>query len=585
MPIDPNIPLQAGQSLPKFGPDWGVIQNALKTQIAMQGAQQVQQTENALKIAYSDPNNFDPNTLALKPNAMVTLAQQAPQAAMEVRNNMLKNQEQEGRAGLSRSKILDTYGEQAAEIANRARRAEEAALADGVLPEAAKAAGQKVYTEAVNAWLPNLPPEIARSVPPDYSYQRALTTEQGWKEHQAAQKEKLAQDKEARQVKRDSDMDLRENRRIALAEQKAEAPEFKGDVKREDGTIEKGVPLKAGGPTGFTDSTGKPVQYIPSSVHKIGQKTEENPDDAGKPTGNPELHGAEYLKELPGARSALVKGYAEGRVSFPGSFSLKSPYWQKVIADITQYDPDFDAVNYNARAATRKDFTSGKSAQNITSFNTAIGHLGTLDKAAEELNNTRFPAFNSVANFVASNTGDPRVVKFNTAKQAVADELTRAFRGTGGNVYDIKGWEENLGAANSPAQLRGAVKQAVDLLRSRIESIGQQYRRGMGTTADVMDLLTPSAKKTLARLPGGEDLEGTETTVGGKSVERPAARPENEAAVPPKPAAAAPAAGAPPQGNIPTVKTKAERDALDPDTEYYKEGDDRNAPPRRRGRD
>src|SRR6185312_17535463 len=136
-------------------------------------------------------------------------------------------------------------------------------------------------------------------------------------------------------------------------------------------------------------------------------------------------------------------------------------------------------------------------------------------KAADALKNTNYPIANRVANAYESATGDPRIVKFNTAKQAVADELTRAFRGTGGNVSDIKGWEESLNAANSPAQLHDAIKQAVELLRSRIESVGQQYRKGMGTTADVMDLLTPSARKTLASLPGGEDLNNDNLKVGG----------------------------------------------------------------------
>jgi len=60
----------------------------------------------------------------------------------------------------------------------------------------------------------------------------------------------------------------------------------------------------------------------------------------------------------------------------------------------------------------------------------------------------------------------------------------------------------------------------------------------MGTTADVMDLLTPSARKTLQSLPGGEDLTGdkAEMQVGGtkgtppqavapdKSAQQPAAQ-------------------------------------------------------------
>jgi hypothetical protein len=80
-----------------------------------------------------------------------------------------------------------------------------------------------------------------------------------------------------------------------------------------------------------------------------------------------------------------------------------------------------------------------------------------------------------------SATGDPRIVAFNTAKQAVADEMTRVFRGTGGSNADIEGWEKNLNAANSPEQLNAAIKQGVNLLASRANAIGEQYKKGMGT--------------------------------------------------------------------------------------------------------
>ena len=158
------------------------------------------------------------------------------------------------------------------------------------------------------------------------------------------------------------------------------------------------------------------------------------------------------------------------------------------------------------RARTRNDFTAGKSAQNITSFNTAIGHLDTLDKSIDGLNNSNYPWWNKIANATAvsaGNTGFQSAEKnFIAAKQAVTDELTRAFRGSGGNVHDIVGWENTLSEADSPSALHTAVKQAVDLLHSRIEAVGDQYNRGMGTTRDPLTMLSPHAQATVARLSG-----------------------------------------------------------------------------------
>jgi hypothetical protein len=57
----------------------------------------------------------------------------------------------------------------------------------------------------------------------------------------------------------------------------------------------------------------------------------------------------------------------------------------------------FDAVNYKSRQATRQKFTKGKGADNLTAFNTAIGHLGSLDKSIDHLNNSGFPAWNNMS--------------------------------------------------------------------------------------------------------------------------------------------------------------------------------------------
>ena len=223
-------------------------------------------------------------------------------------------------------------------------------------------------------------------------------------------------------------------------------------------------------------------------------------------TAASDVHGDDYLKNLDPSTASQVKALAEGRMQFPGGFALKSPYWQNMLRSVSQYDPGFDAVNYNARNATRKDFTSGKSAQAVSSFNTAIGHLGTLQQAGEALQNGDYPLINQGRNLYRDNTGDPRVKSFDVARQAVADELTRAFRLSGGNLHDIEGWEKSINAASSPEQLKATIQQAVTLLSSRIGAVGDQYKRGMGTTAQPITLLTDHAKQTLATLPGGSDL-------------------------------------------------------------------------------
>jgi hypothetical protein len=44
-------------------------------------------------------------------------------------------------------------------------------------------------------------------------------------------------------------------------------------------------------------------------------------------------------------------------MQFPNGPALKTPYWQNMLRNVAQFDPEFDAVNYNARSKTRADFT------------------------------------------------------------------------------------------------------------------------------------------------------------------------------------------------------------------------------------
>jgi hypothetical protein len=224
--------------------------------------------------------------------------------------------------------------------------------------------------------------------------------------------------------------------------------------------------------------------------------------NAGTIPGDPTKTGEEYLKTLPPQIASQVKALSDGRLPLPSSFALTKPYWQNMLQATAQYDPTFDAANAKTRAATRKEFTSGKAAANITSFNTVLGHLDTLNHAAEDLHNRSMPIWNSLGNATLSATGDSRVVKFNTAKQAVVSELERAFRGSAGSLAGIRDWEKSLNSSQSPEQLRAAITQMVDLLGSRINALGEQYTAGMGRSIDGINLLDSHARAAFKRLSG-----------------------------------------------------------------------------------
>ena len=236
---------------------------------------------------------------------------------------------------------------------------------------------------------------------------------------------------------------------------------------------------------------------------------------AGGAAGTPafgqgsDVHGADYLKTLPTEQQAMVKALAEGRQPWPSSFALRTPYWQDLMQKVYNYDPSFDTAqaSNNARVKVRQDFTSGTSAKQVNAINTVVGHLSELSDKAEALNNSPVQFVNAVKNFVKTQAGAPEVTNFNTAKKAVADELTRVWRQAGGAESDIKSWQTSLDAANSPTQLRQAFSTIGGLLESKLQALQTQYGQGMGIN-DVQ-MISPSARKALDKL---EQNSGTAPT-------------------------------------------------------------------------
>jgi len=224
------------------------------------------------------------------------------------------------------------------------------------------------------------------------------------------------------------------------------------------------------------------------------------------------LTGADFLKALPPQTASTVQALVDGRMAFPAGAAMKSPYWQQMLANVAHADPNFDAVNYNARSHTRVDFTSGQSARNIKALNTAIGHLGHLnEQLAGTASHGGFPfatTVNQVENAFARGSGKSGPTLFDQTSGALASELTQVFRGSGGAEADVKRYLEELSPNASMEQKQAAVKNIAGLLQSRLEAVGDQYKQGMGKTIDPLQLLNPHAQKAFSAILGADGSGG-----------------------------------------------------------------------------
>lgn len=216
------------------------------------------------------------------------------------------------------------------------------------------------------------------------------------------------------------------------------------------------------------------------------------------------------ISQYPQDVQNLAKQLVKYSIPLPSGMALANPKspWNAAIQAAAILDPSFDASQYAIRKSLRQDFTSGKSAQAITSLNTVIGHLDTLSKRADELKNKLLPSYNRAANAVLSETGNPAVKNFEIARNAVADELLKVFRSTGGTESEVQAWKQQIDSSGSPEQLKGAVNQALELLGSRVAALQNQYERGLGKPKD-FQFFTAKSREILKRL--GANAESMES--------------------------------------------------------------------------
>jgi len=229
--------------------------------------------------------------------------------------------------------------------------------------------------------------------------------------------------------------------------------------------------------------------------------TTEIPNVSAQPPG---VKNEAALQGVTSADAAIIKSLAEYKIPLPTGFALRSPYWQNILSRTSLYDSSFDATQYNVRLAVKKDFTSGKSAINIRSLNTAVGHLDTLAQKANALNNAPIKIWNWIANAGLNAVGDKRVVEFNNAATAVESELAAVFKGMGATDQEIKVWRENLSNAQSPEQLKGAIDTAIILMGSRLDALTSGYERGLGKPKDI-NFLDVKSQKILTKLGANID--------------------------------------------------------------------------------
>ncbi len=213
-----------------------------------------------------------------------------------------------------------------------------------------------------------------------------------------------------------------------------------------------------------------------------------------------DVHGDEYIAKLPVGLQSVVKSIKDYQLPIDKIASLRNNQRMALTQHVMQADPNFDFKEYPARQKVVNDFMSGPTSKNITSLNMSIYHLGTFLDLAAALKNGDVRAFNGIKNQLANQMGDPALNNVQMSSQAVGQELMRVFRQVNASESEAKAFEARLGTSGSPAQIEGAAATAVSLLKGRLDSINNQWKRGMKTEKDFPGLLDPAAQKMVERM-------------------------------------------------------------------------------------
>jgi hypothetical protein len=193
------------------------------------------------------------------------------------------------------------------------------------------------------------------------------------------------------------------------------------------------------------------------------------------------VSGPDLYQYLPKTMQNTVKAMIEGRLPPPSAFALRSPLVQAQIQAANAIDPNFDATAWVVRNATAKNYLGGgKQFQELQAIGTVAGHLNNLKNAAENLQNTSFPWLNGIFNAISQGRGEPKVDTFNTALQAVSNELSKAYRAGVVTDAENRGWQSNINSSKSPEQLKAVIGELNDLLASKRQTLENGYQMGMG---------------------------------------------------------------------------------------------------------
>src|SRR6185437_14644812 len=194
-----------------------------------------------------------------------------------------------------------------------------------------------------------------------------------------------------------------------------------------------------------------------------------------------------------GTTGGVAQMIADYQMAPLSASAMRSPQGQAIMAQVRQLNPAYDATQYSTKNKARESFATGKQGDTVRSLSVATDHLDLLNQAVDALNNGNVRVLNTIGNRWTQETGGAAPTNFDTLKNVVADEVTKAVIGYGGSTADRDKAAAVIGRSNSPAQLKGAIQNYLKLMGGQLDGLRRQYEHSTGLH-DFDSMLSPQAQ-------------------------------------------------------------------------------------------
>lgn len=176
---------------------------------------------------------------------------------------------------------------------------------------------------------------------------------------------------------------------------------------------------------------------------------------------------------------------------------------QKFLPIAQRAERGFTQETYAARVNALKDETSGKTSEIKRATRQSALHFGELADKMEALPGHQMPIANWAENWFKTNVlGKSAMGNFEVNAHALADELSKMFKGAGISDAEIRAWESRLTPDMSREQQRGMMRTLLGLYRDSFAELDRKRQEGLGPNlyAKRGSLLTPEVEQSLSKV-------------------------------------------------------------------------------------